>query len=185
MTAGITLKPMAKGGAPTISEADADRVRVVMRSLLTSERGYTVTSLAKALDVAQPSLSQILSGKTKPSVKTAVQLSLEAGVRLSALLPDLFGPLALHVPKKYPSKAGAVLAALEVELPAEAIRLMLTDDPDHLDRDPGPRWWLRRADLFADQLAAASAENRRVPRLPEARPKALPEGKRRKRARSH
>lgn len=159
-----------KGGAPSMSEEDADFIRGVMREVM-HRLEMTTTALAKELRISQPSLSQILSGKTKPSMQTVVNLSMVSGVSPSALTPSILSAFGA-APKKYPSKVQATWACLEVGLPAEAIRRMWDDDPDFLNEDPGARWWFQRADGFAASISGTG--NARGPILPGSSTKALP-----------
>lgn len=170
-------------GKPSISGAQAERVRALLVERCDRVHRGSRAAFARELGISGPSVSNLLSGINRPGVKVLRRMA----TLLGTTLDDLLGQGA---PERYPNRRIARNYAIGIGVSPEAIArvdaLVLKSD-----RDPHPDEWLRmyrgiddQLTLFAESPAAAAAADAESVRatdelVEESRPK-LPRGRGRK-----
>jgi len=78
---------MAKQGANTVSNDDSAQVGQRLRSAR-EQLGLSLREVARRLDISASALSQIETGKSRPSVKTLYAITSELGLSMDQLFAD-------------------------------------------------------------------------------------------------
>src|SRR5438094_8364614 len=81
-----TLPTPRKIGRPKMAEAPAERVRDVLRSLLTEKFDGNKAALARALGRSAPSVAELLEARVNPSFETVCKIAQLAGCTEGDLL---------------------------------------------------------------------------------------------------
>lgn len=154
----VTVRSM-RSGKQSMTVAQAERVRAAMRARIASHHGGRANALAAEIGIAQGSLSQILSGKNRPSYPVADRLAKLIGMTQPELL-DGIAPASDRYPHRAIARAYAVGAGLAPEAIAEVDSMALLSATD-----PHPDVWLeqyraadRRLRLFAASPDAEQKE---------------------------
>ena len=157
-----------------LSENENIRFRNAMRAVIgPGKRFPSITALAKALQLSQPSLSAILAGggasiRTVKVFAKLLRVDPQEVTGGSVGAPDIAGT---HRDDPYPSRIDAVVWARKAGLPESAIEEVLKRD---YRTDPGSEHWMhdlletaRRHRLLAS-LEGRTVELPADPRPPEA-----------------
>lgn len=95
-------------GRPSLEDHEAERIREAIRELLRRPKyDGNMTALGDDLQVSQPALSQILSGKNTPSLPTARRVAKLLGVEIWVLLGDVGADVprrVVELDRRYPSQ---------------------------------------------------------------------------------
>jgi transcriptional regulator with XRE-family HTH domain len=139
-----------KPGRPTIAVEEAGRVQKLIKRLFVERYEGNQSAFARDLGIEQPSFRALLKGTSNPSRPTMKRLAQIVGVeRYEDILSGAKEIEIEPLDTRFPSKSKAAIAAENVDLPPEAIRLMLDDAAPELHHDPGAHYWLKRVEAFA------------------------------------
>lgn len=127
------------GGRPAPDPADTERLKTALRTLRDERFRGSAAELAAALGLSQSGVSQLLSGRTSPSLATVRRLARLSGLTIGALLDgSTFEPL--------PHRALAAQIAADAGLPAAAIQAVLDEEATE---DLPVLHWVRRIEAHA------------------------------------
>lgn len=123
-------------GRPTLTDDEAERVRAALRRLL-QDRNGNQSALARDLKLAQPSISNILSDRTKASLDTAKRTAYLLGMSVWELLGSAqlgeMDEVDEHQPERSRAEAAARLLGIDARAVA-IVRERFASKPDMTSR---------------------------------------------------
>lgn len=132
-----------KPGKPSLSRAEAERVRVALQRLCDGKYKGNKSALGRAIGRSQPAVTQLLNGTNLASLETARLVARLEGVDVSSYLDEHATDAPSDEP--FPAKMRAAQSARLLLMDEWAIEQMLAETPPPgLRADPGPVFWFRR-----------------------------------------
>lgn len=125
-------------GRPTLTDDEAARVRAALRRLL-HDRSDNQSELARDMKLSQPSISNILSDRTKPSLDTAKRTAYLLGMSVWELLGSVQLGEVDEVDEHQPERSRAEAAARLLGIDARAITIVRARFATHVDM-PARQW---------------------------------------------
>jgi transcriptional regulator with XRE-family HTH domain len=127
------------GGRPNSEEDDVKRLQQALRKLRDDRFAGSGVELARALHLSQSGISQLLSGKTTPSLATVRRIARLCGLSIGDLLDG-------REAEPFPNRALAARLAHDAGLPEHAIREVLAEA---ITEDLPAFTWLKRIEARA------------------------------------
>jgi transcriptional regulator with XRE-family HTH domain len=143
--------------APMSAESLPHRVRRLVAEAVKAGRCSSERDVMDAAGLSPSYLAERINAANKdPSVSirqaTLVRIAVALGISVADLTGDVGGEAPLV--DVYPSRAWAIMAARNLQLPEAAIQVVLREDPGH---DPGRLYWFRRIESETERLRPSSS----------------------------